>query len=442
MLNIGVVSLGCDKNRVDSEIILGKLKDKYNIVNDPKEADIIVVNTCGFIESAKDESINTILEMADFKKEKCKLLVVTGCLSARYGNELMENMPEVDIMLGVNSYDKLVEKIDEYFRSKEKIILTEYSDLNINYGERILTTPKTTAYLRIAEGCDNHCTYCVIPKIRGKYRSRKLEDIIDEANVLCENGTQELILVAQDTAYYGRDIYGENSLSTLLSELSKIERLKWIRILYCYPEEITIELIEEMKTNKKICHYLDIPLQHISNKLLRVMGRRSTREKVEQLIKYIRYQIPDIVFRTSLIVGFPGENEEDIEELKHFLRKYKIQNVGVFKYSKEEGSEAFKMKNHISSEVKAQREKEIMLIQNKVSTNLNRDYIGKKMDILIETKNEDFYYGRNQYMAPDVDGKVLIKADKNLNIGEFYEVKIIKSLTYDLIGEINDEFTK
>lgn len=436
MLNIGVVSLGCDKNRVDSEIILGKLKDKYNIVGNPKEADIIVVNTCGFIQSAKDESISTILEMADFKKERCKLLVVTGCLSARYGNELMKEMPEVDIMLGVNGYDALGEKIDEFFKSKEKILSTKYSDSNINSGERVLTTPKTTAYLRIAEGCDNNCTYCVIPKIRGKYRSRKLEDILDEANILCENGTKELILIAQDTTYYGKDIYGENYLPILLKELSKIEKLKWIRILYCYPEEITFDLIDEMKINEKVCNYLDIPLQHISNRILKTMGRKSSRDKVEQLIKYIRYEIPDVVFRTSLIVGFPGENEEDIDELKCFLKRYKIQNVGVFKYSKEEGSAAANMKNQISNKVKDQREKEIMLLQNKISTNLNKEYIGKTMEVLIEGQKDDYYYGRNQYMAPDVDGKVFIKKEDNLDIGEFYEAKIIKSFNYDLLGEI------
>ncbi len=436
MLNIGVVSLGCDKNRVDSEIILGKLKGKYKIINDPKEADIIIVNTCGFIQSAKDESIATILEMADFKKERCKLLVVTGCLSARYGKELMENLPEVDIMLGVNNYDILIEKIDDFFKSKEKIVLTDYSDSNINYGERILTTQNTTAYLRIAEGCDNNCTYCVIPKIRGRYRSRRIEDLINEAKALCDNGVREIILIAQDTTYYGRDIYGENSLSDLLNELSKIEKLKWIRILYCYPEEITIALIDEMRENKKVCHYIDIPLQHISNKILKAMGRKSSKQRVEQLIEYIRYQMPDIVIRTSLIVGFPQESEEDFKELKDFLIKYKIQNVGVFKYSKEEGSAAANMKNHISNKIKNKREEEIMTIQNKISKDLNKAYIGKEMEVLIEGRNKDHFYGRNEYMAPDIDGKVLVKSNKDLNIGEFYKVKIVKSLSYDLIGEI------
>lgn len=442
MLKVGVVSLGCDKNRVDSELILGKLTHKYEITQKPEEADIIIVNTCGFIQSAIDESIQTILEMASFKKQKCKLLVVTGCLSARYKDELMKHLPEVDIMLGVNNYESLIDKIDEFFIKKEKIIMFDNSDSYINYGERILTTDKSTAYLRIAEGCDNHCTYCIIPKIRGKYRSRRMEDIIDEATKLCEGGVRELILVAQDTTYYGKDIYNENALSDLLSLISKIESLKWIRVLYCYPEEITIALIDEIKTNKKVCHYLDIPLQHISNKVLKAMGRKSTKQRIEQLIKYIRYEIPDIVFRTSLIVGFPGEDEEDIEEMKGFLNTYKINNVGVFKYSVEEGTPAASIKDQISEELKDEREKEIMLLQKKISKNINRSYMGKDMEVLVEGKKDDFYYGRNQYMAPEIDGKVFIKTSQCLNIGEFYNVKIIKTYSYDLMGELEDESTK
>ncbi|MCL2322328.1 MAG: 30S ribosomal protein S12 methylthiotransferase RimO [Oscillospiraceae bacterium] len=441
MLNVGVVSLGCDKNRVDSEIILGKLKNKYSMVQNPEEADIIIVNTCGFIQSAKAESINTILEMAELKKDRCKLLVVTGCLSARYGNELLKTLPEVDIMLGVNNYDILMDIIDKFFKSEERIILNDYSDSNINFGERILTTNKSTAYIRIAEGCDNNCTYCVIPKIRGKYRSRKIEDILSEAKNLCENGIRELILIAQDTTYYGKDIYNENSLSDLLHELSNIEKLKWIRVLYCYPEEITIALIDEMKTNEKICHYLDIPLQHISNRILKSMGRKSTKQRIEQLMQYIKYEIPDIVIRTSLIVGFPGESEEDVEELKDFLKRYRIQNVGVFKYSNEEGAASSNMKNQIPFKIKEQREKEIMMLQSKISLNLNKAYVGKIMEVLIEGKNNDYYFGRNEYMIPEVDGKVLIRSKENLEFGKFYKVKILKSLNYDLIGDVEHELS-
>lgn len=440
---VGMVSLGCDKNRIDSEILLGTISNEYEITNNPKEADIIIVNTCGFIETAKQESINTILEMAKYKTDyNCKLLIATGCLTQRYGEELSELMPEVDIMLGVNDYKKIYKLIREFISDSKKTLEVNYSDENINEGERILTTASHTAYIRIAEGCNNFCTYCIIPKIRGKFRSRSMESIIKEAQSLSKQGVKEIILVAQDSTLYGSDIYGEKSLHTLLRELSKVEGIEWIRLLYCYPEEIYDELIDEIAVNNKVVKYLDLPIQHISSKILKLMGRKTNKEDIINKIELIRSKVKGIVLRTSLIVGFPGEDEDSFNELKDFLKEYKLDKVGVFTYSREEGTPAAKMDNQIDEEIKKQREKELMLIQREVSREINELKINNIYDILIEGDNGEFYFGRNYEMIPDVDGKVYFKSEEKLEIGSIVKVQINKCTDYDLLGVVVYESCK
>ncbi|MDD6794171.1 MAG: 30S ribosomal protein S12 methylthiotransferase RimO [Clostridiaceae bacterium] len=437
---VGMVSLGCDKNRVDSEIILGTMSKEYEITNNPKEADIIIVNTCGFIEKAKQESIDTILEMAKYKeKHKCKLLIATGCLTLRYCIDLKELMPEIDIILGVNDYKQINEHILEYITEHKQTLKVNYSDENINEGERILTTDSQTAYIRIAEGCNNFCTYCIIPKIRGKFRSRNMESILSEAKKLADNGVKELILVAQDTTLYGSDIYGGKTLHILLKELSKIDGLEWIRVLYCYPEEIYDELIDEIANNDKVVKYLDLPIQHISNKILKLMGRKTTKEDIIAKIEKLRSKVSGITLRTSLIVGFPGETEKEFDELKEFLQNYKLDKVGVFSYSREEGTPAATMDNQVDEEVKAKREEELMLVQKDVSEQLNQLKIGKIYDILVEGYNGESYYGRNYEMVPEIDGNVFFKCDKEINKGTIVKVKITDCTEYDLLGVVDYE---
>ena len=440
---VGMVSLGCDKNRVDSELILGTINKYYEITNDPKEAEIIIVNTCGFIESAKQESIDTILEMAEYKnKYKCKMLIATGCLTQRYGDELLELMPEIDILMGVNDYMKLHRLILDFIKGESKISSVNYSDENINEGIRLLTTKKHVAYVRIAEGCDNYCTYCIIPKIRGKFRSRKEEAILDEGRELTKKGVKEIILIAQDLTNYGVDIYNGKSLHNLISKISKIEEVKWIRLLYCYPEEITEELIEEMASNKKVVKYLDLPLQHISSKILKNMARRTDKKTVISIIEKLREKMPGIALRTSLIVGFPGETEEDFNELKEFLKDYKLENVGVFKYSREEGTPAANMANQVEEEVKESRYNELMEIQKTIAQSLNKLKILKVYDTIIEGRKGKYFIGRSSEMAPEIDGIIYIDTNDNLEIGDIIKVKIKDTLQYDLIGDVYDEFTK
>ncbi|OOM74693.1 ribosomal protein S12 methylthiotransferase RimO [Clostridium sp. BL-8] len=441
---VGMVSLGCDKNRVDSEIILGKMSDEYEITNDPKKADIIIVNTCGFIESAKQESIDTILEMADYKiNYKCKLLIATGCLTQRYGEELEKLIPEIDIMLGVNDYNKINEIITDFIEGNKRAAeLLSYSDDNINEGKRILTTQKESAYIRIAEGCNNFCTYCIIPKIRGKFRSRKMENIINEAKDLSKSGVQEIILIAQDTTLYGSDIYGKKSLHLLLQELSKIEGIKWIRVLYCYPEEIYDELIEEIANNNKVVKYLDLPIQHISDKILKLMGRKTSKQDIIDKIQKLRKSVPEIVLRTTFIVGFPNENDDDFNEIIEFLKEYKLDKVGVFTYSQEEDTPAAKMEGQISEPVKKKREEELMIVQKDISGEINKLKIGKLYDILVEGYNGKYYYGRNYEMAPNIDANVLFKSSKSIDNGKFVKVKIIENMDYDLVGVVVDESCK
>ncbi|MCJ7691762.1 MAG: 30S ribosomal protein S12 methylthiotransferase RimO, partial [Clostridiaceae bacterium] len=362
-LKVGVINLGCDKNRIDSEIIIGSLSEKYDITNDPKLADVILVNTCGFIESSKQESIDTILEMSKYKeKYKCSVLIATGCLTQRYGKELLELMPELDIMLGVNDYNKLLSSIEEVREKNTKVQYCSYSDENINEGRRVLTTGNYSAYVRISEGCDNACAYCAIPKIRGKYRSRKMENIIQEAKSLIEQGCKEIILVAQDTTRYGIDLYGEKNLHKLIKEISEIDGVKWIRILYCYAEEMTDEIIKEISSNDKVCKYIEIPIQHISDEILRTMKRKGRKNVIIENINKIRAKISGVTLRTTLIVGFPGETDENFEELKQFVEETKFDKLGVFKYSMEDGTTAAEMENQISEEIKVKREQELMIL--------------------------------------------------------------------------------
>lgn len=440
---VGMVSLGCDKNRVDSELILGSINKHYEITNDAKEADIIIVNTCGFIESAKQESIDTILEMAEYKnKYKCKMLIATGCLTQRYGDELLELIPEIDILMGVNDYMKLHRLILDFIKDQKRISSATYSDEGINEGIRLLTTKQHTAYVRIAEGCNNFCTYCIIPKIRGKFRSRLEKNILDEVKMLVDNGVKEIILIAQDLTDYGVDIYGKRILHDLISKISKVEGVEWIRLLYCYPEEITDELIEEIARNEKVVKYLDLPIQHISSSVLKQMGRRTNKEAIISKIDTLRSKVPGIALRTSLIVGFPGETDENFEELEKFLEDYKLENVGVFAYSQEEDTPAAKMECQVDEEVKIQRQKKLMAVQREVVKEQNKLKIGNIYDTIIDGNNGEYYIGRSYEMAPEIDGLIYIKKEKPLNLGDIVKVKIHDVMEYDLMGEVLDEFSK
>ncbi len=436
-LKVGVINLGCDKNRIDSEIIISSLSEKYDITNNPKLADIILVNTCGFIESSKQESIDTILEMSRYKeKYNCSVLIATGCLTQRYGSELSELMPELDIMLGVNDYNKLLSSIEEVISKNTKVQHVSYSDENINEGNRVLTTGTYSAFVRISEGCDNACAYCAIPNIRGKYRSRKMENIIQEAKDLSEHGCKEIILVAQDTTRYGIDLYGEKNLHKLISEISKISGIHWIRVLYCYAEEITDEIINEIASNDKVCKYVDIPIQHISDDILKSMRRKGRKKVIIENINKMRKSIKGVTLRTSLIVGFPGETEENFEELIEFIKEIKFDKLGVFKYSMEDGTAAAEMTNQISEEIKVRREHELMIIQQGISKELNSKKIDKIYEVLVEGCDGKTYFGRNYEMAPEVDGTIFFESDKVYNKGEFVKVKVTKALEYDLIGDV------
>ena len=440
---VGMVSLGCDKNRVDSELILGSINKFYEITNNPKDAEIIIINTCGFIESAKQESIDTILEMAEYKKtHKCKMIIATGCLTQRYGDELLELIPEIDILMGVNDYMKLHKLIVDFIKTEQRVSSTTYKDEGVNEGERILTTNSHTAYLRIAEGCNNFCTYCIIPKIRGKFRSRSKESILAEANSLVNQGVKEIILIAQDLTNYGEDLYGKNQLHVLVNELSEIEGLEWIRLLYCYPEEITNELIEVIANNPKVMKYLDLPIQHISNNILKMMARKTNKETIIDKIDLLREKVPGITLRTSLIVGFPGETEEDFNELCSFLKDYKLDNVGVFTYSQEEGTAAAKLPNQIDEDVKIKRKETLMNIQRGIVKDLNKLKIGNIYDTIIDGSTGEYYIGRNYEMAPEIDGLIYITKGKVLKKGDIIKVKITNIMEYDLVGDVWNESSK
>ena len=441
-LKFGVISLGCDKNRIDAEIMINKISKDYEITNEPREADVIIVNTCSFIEAAKQESIDTILEMSKYKEGNCKVLIVTGCLSQRYGKELQELLPEVDVMIGVNDYDKLEEAVKRVIEKREKVYYCNYSDNVINEGERTLTTLSHYAYLRIGEGCDNFCTYCVIPRIRGRYRSRSMENILKEAKNLAKKGVKEIILVAQDTTRYGIDLYGKKMLPELIENISKIEEIEWIRVLYCYPEEIEQDFIDTIASNPKVCKYLDMPIQHISDDILKPMGRRGRKEQILNTIDKLRKSIPNISLRTSLIVGFPGENEDNFNELKEFVKDIKFEKLGVFKYSQEENTPAALMENQVDEDIKEIRQKELMMLQQNISNRANKDKVGKIYNVIVDNFNGEYYIGRNYEMAPEIDGAIYFKCDKILNIGDIVSVKIESSSEYDLIGVVYYEFSK
>lgn len=439
-MNILFISLGCDKNLVDTEVMLGLLASKgHQMIDDETQADVIVINTCCFINDAKEESIQTILEMADYKKEgRLKALIVTGCLAQRYKNEIIEEIPEVDAVLGTSSYDKIVEAIDEALQGHSLVEMTDLDALPEVNTQRLVTTGGHFAYLKIAEGCDKHCTYCIIPKIRGNFRSVPMEKLLREAQELADQGVKELILVAQETTLYGKDIYGEKSLHKLLKELCKIAGIQWIRILYCYPEEITDELIQVMKEEKKICHYLDLPIQHASNEILKRMGRRTSKEQLIEIIGKLRKEIPDIALRTTLITGFPGETEEQHEELMDFVDEMEFDRLGVFTYSAEEDTPAASMDGQIEESVKEDRQAELMELQQDIAFDLAEDMIGQEVLVLIEGKvaDENAYVGRTYKDAPNVDGLIFVNTDEELMSGDFARVKVTGALEYDLIGEI------
>lgn len=445
-MKIGVVSLGCPKNLVDSETMLGLIhEEKYEITNDPSEAEIIIVNTCGFIESAKEESINTILQMAEYKKSgSCKYIIVTGCLSQRYAEELFSELPEADAIAGVEVYDEIGSIIKRVMNG-ERFIMLERSKPDVIYTSketflpRILTTPSYTAYLKIAEGCDNCCSYCAIPKIRGPYRSKPMEQVLKEAKALADNGVKELIVVAQDTTRYGEDLPGGKLLlADLLKELNKIESLKWIRVMYCYPNNFTDELIETFASLDKVCKYVDLPLQHASNRLLASMNRYDTREEVEMLLAKLRKRIPGIVIRTTFIVGFPGETDADFEELKEFVEQQRFENAGVFAYSQEEGTVAGAMPNQIPDEIKQERYHELMALQAQISEEIHKDTEGQTLEVLVEGIEEDgsgLHYGRSYREAPDIDGLVFIENPGDIKPGCFVKVNILQGFTYEAVGE-------
>lgn len=432
-MNVGFVHLGCSKNLVDTEMTIGLFKENgYKIVNNEEEADILVINTCGFIEPAKEEAINTILEMAEYKKKRCKYLIVMGCLVERYKEELAKAIPEVDLWIKYSSYNTIWEQIQTILNSSTT------NKNNLDFLDRVITTGNNFAYLRIAEGCSNFCTYCAIPKIRGPFVSRKMEDILKEAEKLVKEGYEELIVIAQDTTKYGIDIYGESKLAELLKELCKIEKLKWIRFLYSYPETITDELIEVVKSEDKICKYFDIPIQHIANPVLKRMNRKSNGETIRKLIKKLRKEIPGVVIRTTVMVGFPGETKEDFEELYNFVKETKFERLGAFSFSKEEGTPAEKLKDQIHPMTKKSRYNKIMSIQQKIANENQEEMIGKELEVLIETKTFDgkYYVGRSYREVPDIDGLIYIEmVDKALE-GKFVKCKITKASGYDLIGRL------
>lgn len=438
MKNIGLVSLGCAKNQTDAEIMLGILaEDGYNITYDPSDADVIIVNTCGFIESAKQESINAILEMAQYKEEKCKLLIATGCLAERYANDILIELPEVDAIVGTGDYDKIAEVIKSAFEGKKPVICGHKDRTPEERLPRILSTPPYTAYLKIADGCDNNCTYCAIPKIRGHFRSRKIEDIVDEAQRLAESGVKELILIAQDTSRYGSDIYGENSLDKLLEKLVKIEKIKWIRVHYFYPEAITDRLIDTMAKYDKICNYIDMPVQHGNNEILRRMARRTTQEQMLEKIEKIRDKMPDAVIRTSIIVGFPGETEAQFNDLYEFIKKVRFDRMGVFTYSQEENTPAASFPDQIDEDIKNERLDKLMTLQQGISLELNKAKLGKTIEVLVEDYDEDnfLFYGRSRGDSIEVDGTVYFATEDEVTPGDIIKVKILDADEYDLTGQ-------
>ncbi|MBN2039084.1 MAG: 30S ribosomal protein S12 methylthiotransferase RimO [Spirochaetes bacterium] len=425
---VGIISLGCPKNLVDSEIMLGRLIDSgFEITNEEAEAEILIVNTCAFIESAKQEAVDTILEMADYKENHCELLIVTGCLAERYRDELMESMPEIDILIGTGGYAEIAYVIKAAYSSGKSNLYPELNSIDYLENPRLLTSDSGFAYLKISEGCDNRCTYCVIPSVRGRYRSRSVENILEEAKDLAESGKKEIILVSQDTTRYGIDLYGKKSLVKLVKELTKIKKIQWLRLLYCYPEEIDDELINEFKINKKLLSYIDVPIQHISDSILKAMGRRGTGTEIEGVISRLRAEVPDMTLRTSLIVGFPGETEKDFKQLCDFVQRTEFDRLGIFTYSQEEGTKAAEMENQIEESIKEKRLNEIMKIQEAINNKKNSARIGSNSNIIVEGVTEDgLYYGRTSGEAPDIDWIVKFDSEEELFPGDIVNAKIIE----------------
>lgn len=441
---ISFVSLGCDKNLIDSEIMLGLIDEEgYEITYDDSEADIIIINSCGFIMDANQEAIDKVLEMADYKRDgKCRALIVTGCMAQRYKDEIFESLPEVDAVVGTGDFENIGVVIKRLLEGEKQVELVTDKEHLLNPDnsyKRIITTTGGFSYLKIAEGCDNHCTYCTIPSLRGHYRSRTIESLVKEANILADKGVRELILIAQDTSLYGQDLYGRKALPELLRELSKIEDIKWLRILYCYPENITDELIEEMTSNKKVLHYLDMPIQHSENRILKLMGRRSTREGLISIIEKMRSKMPDMCIRTTLITGFPTETEEEFKAQCDFIKEVGFDRLGVFTYSQEEGTPAARMDGQIDEEVKAERKDYILQLQRSISASICEKYVGKTLEVIVEGKidgeEENIYCGRSYRDCYEIDGFVFFKSDEELLAGDFYNIKITEAGDYDLIGE-------
>ena len=446
MKKVLFISLGCDKNLADSEEMLGMLVERgYEITNDETEAEIIVINTCAFIHDAKEESVNTILEMAKYKEAgTLKALLVTGCLAQRYKEEIVQEIPEVDGVLGTASYDEILAALDHIFAGESFLKFKDIDTLPKNSKKRVVTTGGYFEYLKIAEGCDKHCTYCIIPKLRGSFRSVPMEQLLEQAQYLADQGVRELILVAQETTVYGKDLYGEKSLHILLKKLCEIPGIQWIRILYCYPEEIYPELIQTMKEEPQICHYLDLPIQHCSDKILKKMGRRTTKQELVEIVETLRKEIPDILLRTTLITGFPGETQEDHEELMEFIDTMEFDRLGVFTYSPEEDTPAAKMPEQVDEEVKLDRQAELMELQQEISLDKGNAKIGSVVEVMIEGKvaDENAYVARTYGDAPNVDGYIFVNTDTELMSGDFARVHVTGALEYDLIGELENEYTE
>ena len=440
------MSLGCDKNLVDSEEMLGALTEKgFQITDDETRAEVIIINTCCFIHDAKEDSIQAILEMAEYKKNGiCKALIVTGCLAQRYKEEVTQEIPEVDAVLGTNSQDRILEAVEKALGGQITHVFQPLTGIPNLPGKRVVTTGGTYEYLKIAEGCDKHCTYCIIPKIRGNYRSIPMEKLLKQAQELAEQGVKELILVAQETTLYGKDLYGKKSLHILLKKLCEISGLRWIRVMYCYPEEIYPELIETIRDEKKICHYLDLPIQHASDRILKRMGRRTSKQQLVDIISKLREEIPDIMIRTTLITGFPGETQEDHEELMEFVNDMEFERLGVFTYSPEEDTPAAEMEDQIPEDVKEERRDELMELQQEISLDNGEKLIGKTVTAMVEGKvaDENAYVGRTYGDAPGVDGYIFINTGEMMMSGDFARVKVTGALEYDLIGEIEDEYAE
>lgn len=439
-MNILFISLGCDKNLADSETMLGMLASRgYQIVDEEEKADVIIVNTCCFIHDAMEESIETILQMAEYKKSgSLKALIVTGCMAERYREEITKEIPEVDAVLGAASYGHILDAVDEALKGHSYLMMEPLDTLPIIETHRLVTTGGHYAYLKIAEGCDKHCTYCIIPKLRGNFRSVPMDHLIKEAEQLAADGVKELILVAQETTLYGKDLYGEKKLPELLHKLCQISGIRWIRILYCYPEEITEELIQTMKEEPKICHYLDLPIQHASDGILKRMGRRTSKEELVHIISRLREEIPDITLRTTLITGFPGETQEQHEELMDFVDEMEFDRLGVFTYSPEEGTPAASMPDQIEESIKEDRRAELMELQQEIAFEQAENMIGKEVLVMIEGKvaEENAYVGRTYKDAPNVDGLIFVNTDAELMSGDFAKVKVTGACEYDLIGEL------